>query len=231
MSAEQRSRAVWGIVYDLAEEGRADYLAWFHDVHIDEKLARDGYTWAAHYQVVTPQGEPAAIAGSGNGHIGYIALFGGDDTAVFLDPSPAQLKPKQPQLSRDMMGMRIGSRSFIAAEEWHCDAADDTGARGHEALSLTWSESGANDETFGAWCVQDLKPSLLKATGFQTTSKLLSATGPAKHVVLSEFNSLEALAAFDTHMAQNKKASEMRELRGDLAGTPLCATRIWPPAD
>lgn len=209
MSAEQRSRAVWGIVYDLAEEGRADYLAWFHDVHIGEKLARDGYTWAAHYQVVTPQGEPAAIAGSGNGHIGYIALFGGDDTAVFLDPSPAQLKPKQPQLSRDMMGMRIGSRSFIAAEEWHCDAADDTGARGHEALSLT----------------------LLKATGFQTASKLLSATGPAKHVVLSEFNSLEALAAFDTHMAQNKKASEMRELRGDLAGTPLCATRIWPPAD
>ena len=37
-------RAVWAIIYDLPEEGRDEYMEWFHGVHIPEKLARPGYT-------------------------------------------------------------------------------------------------------------------------------------------------------------------------------------------
>ena len=40
---------LWLIFYDLLPEKEAEYLTWFHDVHIPEKLAREGYTWAAHY--------------------------------------------------------------------------------------------------------------------------------------------------------------------------------------
>ena len=59
--------AIWTILYDLPAETRKDYLAWFHDVHIPEKLARPGYTWAAHYQVV----------GEGD-EMSCIAMFGGE---------------------------------------------------------------------------------------------------------------------------------------------------------
>ena len=37
------SNAIWTLIYDIAEENRDEYLAWFHEVHILEKLARDGY--------------------------------------------------------------------------------------------------------------------------------------------------------------------------------------------
>ena len=47
-------RAVWAIIYDLPEEGRDEYMDWYHGVHIPEKLARPGYTWAAHYEVKHP---------------------------------------------------------------------------------------------------------------------------------------------------------------------------------
>ena len=47
-------RAVWAIIYDLPEEGRDEYMEWYHEVHIPEKLARPGYTWAAHYEVQHP---------------------------------------------------------------------------------------------------------------------------------------------------------------------------------
>ena len=47
-------RAVWAVIYDLPEEGRDEYMAWYHGVHIPEKLARPGYAWAAHYEVKHP---------------------------------------------------------------------------------------------------------------------------------------------------------------------------------
>ena len=36
---------LWLIAYDLIPEKEADYLDWFHGIHIPEKLARPGYTW------------------------------------------------------------------------------------------------------------------------------------------------------------------------------------------
>ena len=43
-------RGIWAIWYDIPAEHRSEYLDWFHQVHIPDKLARPGYLWAAHYR-------------------------------------------------------------------------------------------------------------------------------------------------------------------------------------
>ena len=37
------SNAVWVILYTVADADRQDYLDWFHQVHIPDKLARPGH--------------------------------------------------------------------------------------------------------------------------------------------------------------------------------------------
>ena len=49
-------RGLWAIWYEIADANRAEYLAWFHGVHIPEKLARPGYAWAAHYALAGGDG-------------------------------------------------------------------------------------------------------------------------------------------------------------------------------
>ena len=62
-------RGIWAIWYDLPAEHQAEYLEWFHHVHIPDKLARPGYVWAAHYELEDDKG--------------YLALFGGaTDTRI-----------------------------------------------------------------------------------------------------------------------------------------------------
>ena len=225
------SRAIWGIIYDLPVEGRSEYLDWFHDVHVSEKLARPGYTWAAHYEVVSPSGEPATSQGTGAagpGELGYVALFGGADTGIFLNPSPAQIKPRQTELTRTMMSRRKASRSFIAAEEWHGAASSETG-HAAPAIELVGCDAGAaNDEDFGGWCVQDLKPRLQQTTGFVRLTKLLTATGPAKHVVLSAFASLDTLLGSRRHDEKSEWTSRVDGYLSHMPGSPLTARRLFP---
>ncbi len=226
------SQAIWGIIYDLPTEGRDEYLAWFHDVHVGEKLARPGYTWAAHYEVVSPSGEAATSRGTGaggSGDVGYVALFGGEYTSIFLNPSPAQIKPRQTELTREMMGRRKASRSFIAAEEWHSAASSETG-HAAAAIELVCCDVAANDEDFGAWCVQDLKPRLQPMSEFARLTKLLTATGPAKHIVLSEFASLAALLGSQQGGAKSEWTSRVEGYRSHMPGSPLTARRIHPAA-
>ena len=53
--------AIWMIRYDLYEDQAETYLQWFNEVHIPEKLARTGYTWAAHYKVSSNQTERSLV--------------------------------------------------------------------------------------------------------------------------------------------------------------------------
>ena len=39
------SSAIWALAYDIRTEDKPVYLDWFHNKHIAEKLARDGYQW------------------------------------------------------------------------------------------------------------------------------------------------------------------------------------------
>ena len=106
--------------YDIAAVDRDHYVDWFHRYHIPEKLARLGYRWAAYFEAPSP---------SANSDLyGYIGIFGGDSTRVFLDPSPAQLKLTQSDETRAMMALRQNPSSAILAHEWSWQAPTDTNA-------------------------------------------------------------------------------------------------------
>ena len=74
------SQAIWILQYDLKSGSEHQYLDWFHNIHIPEKLARPGYLWATHYR-----GQIGALDHSENKR-SYLALFGGVSTRTFLDP-------------------------------------------------------------------------------------------------------------------------------------------------
>src|SRR5687768_3256361 len=99
MRADVLDGGIWAIWYDLAPERRTEYAHWFHAVHIPEKLARPGYRWAAHYEL--------------QGDKGYLALFGGDSTYTFLNPSPRQLATRQSAETRLFIALRQSSSACI----------------------------------------------------------------------------------------------------------------------
>lgn len=213
--------AVWALLYEIADGDRPEYLAWFHDVHIPEKLGRPGYTWAAHYEVVAG-GKIEA------GTTGYMAFFGASTTRPLLDPSPAQLKDRQDDLTRRMMGLRRNGRGFVTSEEWRSDGRE--AARAHApVVELTLCEAGGNDDPLGAWLVQGCAPVFARQAGCRRMRKLLVAIGPAKHGSLLEFDSAAARDAFEGELARDERTREVRSVCSLKGGTPLVGSRIWPP--
>ena len=170
------SSAIWLISYHLEHEREDQYLEWFHEVHMPDKLARPGYTWASHYRTAsTGTADDAAL---------YLALFGAETSAVFYDPSPAQLGPKQPPESRTMMACRIEARTMILSCEWATTDSAEMGTDGSpveaDSIGLTLCDASGNDMDFSAWLVQEHVPSL---TGCGMR-KLLASSGDARHAII-----------------------------------------------
>jgi len=183
--------AIWALAYEISKENRETYLDWFHQIHIPEKLARPGYSWAAHFE---------GSATTPNTH-SYIALFGGISTRIFLDPSPAQLKTKQDDLTREMMAQRRNPFATILVHEWsdrstpstsndHAMALEPINSDRVDFLVINAVEQG---EAIGAWVVQNLLPKLQSDNPDAThddaiTHKFLSVTGPPVHILFHETN-------------------------------------------
>tara|TARA_B100000029_G_scaffold19916_1_gene20157 strand:+ start:380 stop:1084 length:705 start_codon:yes stop_codon:yes gene_type:complete len=182
------SSAIWLITYQLQHDREGDYVAWFHDIHMPEKLARPGYTWAAHYR--TPSAEESDTGAR------YVALFGGESSAVFYNPSPAQLALTQPPETRDMMGCRIDSRSLILSGEWAINGSDviesDCSPVESNSIGLTLCDTGGNDMDFSAWLLQEHVPSL-NGCGI---SKFLTSSGDARHTIIHTPEADAALPPF-----------------------------------
>jgi len=224
--------AIWMIIYDLDRAHSDRYLQWFNEVHIPEKLARPGYTWAAHYEV---------IAGDDSADSSYIALFGGSDSRVFYNPSPAQIKPSQPPETRQMMSYRSNSTMLILSEEWVF--AGDSGLLetspciNAENISLSLFNTNENDENLGAWLVQDY---LVNSGAAGVTRKLLASTGSVRHVVVHEIEPPESPlpdaplnTMTRTTMADASSSDWSAQVSDYLdypAGPPLVARRVWPGA-
>jgi hypothetical protein len=241
-TGEEKSMAaaIWMIIYDLDRAHADRYLQWFNDVHIPEKLARPGYTWAAHYKVIAD--DDAADSR-------YVALFGGSDSRVFYHPSPAQIKPSQPPETRQMMSYRSNSNMFILSEEWVFDGdagSLDTGSLDSspcinaESISLALFNADGNDENLGAWLVQDY---LINSAAAGVTRKLLASTGSARHVVVHEMKPAETplpetplpeaplIAMAPTAMAHASSSDWSAQVSNYLTypiGAPLVARRVWP---
>ncbi len=214
--------AIWMIIYDLDRTHSAQYLQWFNDVHIPEKLARPGYTWAAHYKI---------IANGGTADSRYVALFGGTDSRVFYNPSPAQIKPRQSPETRTMMSYRANSEMLILTEEWASD--DDTGFETSphiiaENISLALFNANENDENLGAWLVQDY---LVNSASSGVTRKFLASTGMARHVVVQELAADEVPPNSMVDTSSSDWSAQVSNYLSYPTGAPLIARRVWPDAD
>jgi hypothetical protein len=211
--------AIWMIIYDLDRAHSARYLQWFNDVHIPEKLARPGYTWAAHYQI---------IANDVSADSRYIALFGGTDSRVFYNPSPAQIKPNQSPETRTMMSYRANSEMLILTEEWASDG--DTGLEtspliSAPSISLALFNANENDENLGAWLVQDY---LVNSAGSGVTRKFLASTGTARHVLVHESGEHENPRESIVDSSSSDWSAQVSNSLSYPSGDPLVARRVWP---
>jgi hypothetical protein len=176
--------ALWAILAEIDPDSEARYLAWFHGVHVPEKLSRPGYLWAAHYRM--QRGMSGDV---------FLALFGGVDTRTFLDPTPAQLKVRQDAPTREALTSRVRQQSLVLAREWRTSASD--GAAGEPApfVAFTLLDAQIGDETLGASLIQQALPRWREAPGFRSATKYLAAVGSVHHVVHVGFSDERALAA------------------------------------
>jgi len=217
------SHAIWTLIHAIADADRERYLDWFHGVHVPEKLARPGYTWAAHYE--------HAIDGSPQLR-GHVAFFGGESTRVFYDPSPAQLKTRQDALTREMMACRIDGRSVIHAEEWCQDGAAGRcppGAAVDAAfIRLACVDAQPHDEALQAWCAQEHFAAVAASAGCTGVRKWLASCGSPRHAVLQSFTSEAACAAANERARGAPRAQEIAALVREPLGAARIARRIWP---
>ena len=224
--------AIWALAYDILNDDRQSYLDWFHRIHIPEKLARPGYRWATHFE---------GSAATSNMQ-SYIALFGGISTRIFLDPSPAQLKTKQDDLTREMMARRRNPFATILAYEWRDGSTpstsnDDTIAG--EAINSDWLDflvidAAGQGEAIGAWAVQTFLPQLQKdnldaAKTAAITHKLISVTGTPAHILFYETNQTRLADATTTGTSRfDLQAPILYEMPKIASLCHRSGKRIWP---
>lgn len=219
-------RGIWAIWYDIEDQDWPEYARWFHETHIPEKLARPGYRWAAHYRLESDKG--------------YLALFGGEASHTFLNPSPAQLATRQSPETRRYIALRKNPWACILAEEARVDGPEVArrnvdGTPGPVVqLGSYNAASPAVEDDLGAWYAQERLPLLSTLPGCIGARKMLASVGAWKHAILHEFVSLQWRERhFGPHEAQARDPSTwMGRVRPQLSHaprSPCVGRRIWPP--
>lgn len=221
-------RGIWAIWYELAAASKSEYLAWFHQVHMPEKLARPGYLWAAHYEL-----------GHGGLGSGYVALFGGITAHTFLDPSPGQLALRQSAETKRMIGMRQQPAACILAEETRVDGPE-VAQRGPGMtpgpviqIGNYTAASPAVEDDLGAWYAQQRLPVLAALPGCIGARKLLATVGDRKHAIFHEFVSLELREQYFAPLEAeaHDPGTWTGRVRSQLIHapySPAVGRRIWP---
>jgi len=178
-------RSFWALSYVIDAPRRAEYLDWYHAVHIPEKLARPGYAWAAHYRAL-----------DGDRHL---ALFGALDAGAFLAPTPGQLKQRQDAQTREMMGLRSGAASAVFTEALRI-AGREAGTRAPGICTAPYIRyahfelpGAAAEDAAGAWVAQQRFAQLLATPGLLGARLMLAMLGTGKYALLEEYAGEDAL--------------------------------------
>ena len=212
------SQSIWILQYDLKSGSEHEYLNWFHNIHIPEKLARPGYLWAVHYR-----GQIGATVHSENRR-SYLALFGGISTRTFLDPSPAELRGMQDDSTREMMRKRVSSNGDVFALEWSVNGLKNVQQPRSLQLDFFSIRANGNDEEVGAWAAKSLSSlSQNPELNGSKTYKLISVTRGHLHGILHD--------ACPYHpIGSNKKVfeSQTSEILRNLVVEHFNGQRIWP---
>ncbi|MBI2872826.1 MAG: hypothetical protein HYY00_06520 [Chloroflexi bacterium] len=236
-------RGIWATWYDLAGPGKEEYISWLHEVHIPQTLSRPGYLWAAHVEnIVTEERQRATRSyyhytddpsvPMGNG---YIMLCGAVSPHVFVDPSPAELEARMTAEAREMLGRRIAARSCIFVEVARVDGPE-VSQRGPGITPGPAFELGSfninaleNEEEVSTWYARSRLPRMTKMPGCIGVRKLVSIAGWAKHGILYEFVSLEAIEKYFTRDPSEWSQQVIKNLV-HAPGSPSIGKRLWPPA-
>ena len=172
--------------------------------------------------------DPALASGAG-----FIALFGGETTRTFFDPSPAQLKEGQSAETREMVSRRVKPLGLIYCEEWRAEGPDAGAREGADILSpaiqMGRYDARGNDEDLQTWYAQERMAGVERTSGCVGARKLLASSGSPRHSVLYEYVSLEAR---EENYASLEETEWTHRVHGYLLhppGSPLVGSRIWPP--
>jgi hypothetical protein len=243
-------RGIWAIWYDLPEEGKKEYINWLHDVHLPKALLRPGYLWAAHVENIWDKArvefklknhrhpvDPSVPTGNA-----YLVLYGAVSPHVFLKPSPAQREANRTAEERDMLGRCMGVRSCIFLETDRVDGPDvntraPAGAPGPviQFGSFNISEE-LDEETVIDMYARIRFPIMAKMTGSVATRKLVSVYGWARHGILYEFVSFDAVEKRFVGQREQQPYWNIwkKRLVHNLIPSPGSSTlgrRIWPPVN
>ena len=228
--------AIRTIFYDLPDEGRSEYLSWFHDVHIPETLSRPGYLWAAHYQVL-PRKMRTDMGRSNAPPLpldtGYAILIGGESTRIFFDPNPKQLEDTYDTETRDMIARRIGSVGYIHTVEWRIEGPEsdsrDPGGTPAPFMQMGCFDDSGQDEDLGTWYAQERMILWRNTPGSVSGRKLLAAAGPQRHGVFYDFTSMELHKKHFPPLNATAWTSRVHSYLVHPQGSAFVGKRIWPP--
>jgi len=204
-------RSIWAISSDVDAAKHDAYLAWFHSTHIPEKLARPGYTWAAHYH---------GLEGAR-----HLALFGAADAGAFLAPSPGQLKTRQDALTREMMGLRIDASVGVFTEAMRVDGpqaamrAPGTSAGPFVRYASFSLPDAAAEDAAAAWTAQQRFAKLGASAGVIGARLMVAVLGAYRYALLEEFA---------TEAALRGESAVFPEGAVHATGSPFEGRRLWP---
>jgi hypothetical protein len=238
-------RGIWAIWYDLPEQGKDEYLSWLHEVHIPDKLSRSGYLWAAHiendmsdvrektiHRTVKHVGHDLPNPGVPTGNQ-YLLLFGGISPHVFVNPSPPELATRWTSETKEMIERRSNSRYCIFVEEERVRGPEyntrSPGITPGPIIQFGTFNINAleNEDEMGAWYARSRLPLMEPMPGCVGARKLVSIVGWAKHAIMYEFLSMEAVHKhfIDTDEEWSKQVVQNLV---HAPHSPSLGKRIWP---
>ena len=143
---------------------------------------------------LTHTDDPSVPAGNG-----YLMLYGAATPHTFIDPNPAELEARMTTETLEMLSRRIAPRSCIFVESARVDGPEvKTRAPGLTPgpvvqLGSFNINAPENDYELSTWYARSRLPLMAPMTGCVGARKLVSISGWAKHAILYEFVSLEAV--------------------------------------
>ena len=240
-------QGIWATWYDLPDTGRDAYFDWLHGSYLPGLLQRQGYAWAAHYEITGGGAHMDEIGdrlarpdedGLGQG-TQFLILVGATASHVFLNPRVDHLEQEAHGTTREMLGLRSGERMCVFTEETRVSGPEigerQIGTAPGPAIQMGSfrTKTIENELDLGAWYAQYRLPAMARMPGCIETRKLVSSAGWAKHSILYEFTSLEARTAnFQAHesLALNDQEWTSRIIGYTVhaPGSPSVGRRLWP---
>lgn len=233
----------WYDLPDIAKKARDEYLSWLHGDYIPRVLARPGVSWAAHYATETQplySGKKGRLTRTDDPSVPngtqFMLLFGGLGPHAFVNPTTALFHDTLPEEDKRLLALRCGVRTNILVEQARVigPAAGRFPALAPCIQLGSFNSASYHDEDeLADWYAQWYLASCAQVPGCVRARKWVSVSGWAKHVVLFEFESLEAR---NQNFINHESAYPERAAWTDRVvrrlihapGSPAVARRIWP---